>query len=75
MTNPFTMLPVLIQSISTLNITVTRIKDFLILPELKEEVKQEPEDKNDAISVENGTFKWKSEYFISISLIIRKINK
>jgi ABC-type bacteriocin/lantibiotic exporter with double-glycine peptidase domain len=75
MTNPFTMLPVLIQSISTLNITVTRIKDFLILPELKEEVKQEPEDKNDAISVENGTFKWKCEYFISISLIIRKINK
>jgi hypothetical protein len=48
----------MIQAFSMLNVTVTRIRDFLILPELKGEVKEQPSNSNDAIAVENGKFKW-----------------
>jgi hypothetical protein len=55
------MLPMMLQAFSMLNVTVTRLRDFLVLPELKEEIKQSPPDMNDAIVVEKGVFKWGCE--------------
>jgi hypothetical protein len=52
------MLPIMIQALSMLDVTVTRIRDFLTLPELKGEVKEQPSDSHDAIVVVNGKFKW-----------------
>jgi hypothetical protein len=55
------MVPMMLQVFSMLNVTVIRLRDFLVLPELKEETKQSPSDLNDAIVVEKGVFKWGCE--------------
>jgi hypothetical protein len=52
------MFPVLLQAVSMISVTAGRIRDFLILPELKGEVKEQPAESSDAIVVVNGKFKW-----------------
>jgi hypothetical protein len=73
----------MIQAFSMINVTVTRIRDFLILTELKGEVKEQPSNSSDAIVVENGKFKWGYEqikmnnklkyYFLFFLFFINKL--
>jgi hypothetical protein len=69
MTSPLTMLPMMIQAVSMLGVSISRIRDFLILPELKGDIVEEPNNENDAIVVENGKFKWGCVCFMYVDIL------
>ncbi|KAH7821298.1 putative Multidrug Resistance Associated Protein (MRP) [Monocercomonoides exilis] len=68
MTQPMTMLPIIFQGIGLINVSITRIRDFLILPELKIEKRDKPNDPEVALLIENGTFKWGEPPEIPLSM-------
>ncbi|KAH7820854.1 putative Multidrug Resistance Associated Protein (MRP) [Monocercomonoides exilis] len=68
MTQPTTMLPMIFQGIGLINVSITRIRDFLVLPELKIEKRDKPSDPTVALMIENGTFKWGEPPEIPLSM-------
>ncbi|KAK2941288.1 Multidrug resistance-associated protein [Blattamonas nauphoetae] len=58
MTREATMLPYYIQSTQTTAISAGRIRDFLLLPEMKIEERAPPSDASLSITIEGGEFKW-----------------
>ena len=61
---PMTMLPMMISSLVEAQVSVNRLKNFLLMPELKVDGitrLAQPDASNDAISIKNGTFAWSAE--------------
>ncbi|KAH7823453.1 putative Multidrug Resistance Associated Protein (MRP) [Monocercomonoides exilis] len=58
MTRETNMIPTYLQGTAMVHVSQKRIRDFLILPELKKEVINEPSDAEVALTITNGTFKW-----------------
>jgi ABC-type multidrug transport system fused ATPase/permease subunit len=65
-TTPLTFIPMMSQAFAMLNISLNRIRDFLIVPELKitieklddNETKQKETPENIVIKIKKGRFKW-----------------
>ncbi|KAA6381010.1 MAG: putative ABC transporter C family member 3, partial [Streblomastix strix] len=69
MTQPFSMLPMFIQAGSMVIISQTRVRDFLILPELKIVEQIKPEDEQLDVEVRNGVFVWGDPPEIPLSMV------
>ncbi|KAH7828103.1 putative Multidrug Resistance Associated Protein (MRP) [Monocercomonoides exilis] len=58
LTRQANMIPTFLQGVAMIWISQKRIRDFLLLPELKKEPVAEPKESDIALVIENGTFKW-----------------
>ncbi|KAH7820908.1 putative Multidrug Resistance Associated Protein (MRP) [Monocercomonoides exilis] len=68
MTQPTTMMPMIFQGVGLMNVSVKRIKDFMLLPELIIEKREKPNDPTIALQIRNGAFKWGDPPEIPLSM-------
>ncbi|KAA6383294.1 MAG: putative Multidrug resistance-associated protein [Streblomastix strix] len=70
------LIPMLIQGIMMVYVALQRIQEFLLLPELQQEIHEKPNDSDKiALTIEKGYFAWSEPIQFSVSEVEKEINQ